>query len=65
MYGVCMKMKKRAVGRPKSAEKRIRYNIAMLPSIKIIGAKTAFISNKSFSRYIEDLILADTAKRSA
>lgn len=61
-----MKNKKvRAVGRPKADEKRVRYNFAILPSVKISGAKKAFFQNKSLSRYIEDLILADVAKKGA
>ncbi len=55
-----MKNKKgRTVGRPKVEEKRVRYNFVILPSVKISGAKRAFFQNKSLSRYIEDLILAD------
>lgn len=61
-----MKIKKaRAVGRPKAGEKRVRYNFVMLPSVKSSGAKKAFFQNKSLSRYVEDLILADVAKKGA
>ena len=61
-----MKLKKRSVGRPKIINKRVRYNIALLSTTKNLGAKIAFNDNKSFSRYIEDLILADAkAKKGA
>lgn len=60
-----MKNQKSRVGRPKSLEKRIRYNIALMSSIKNKGVKLAFEENKSFSRYVEDLILADIAKKGA
>ena len=61
-----MKIKKaKAVGRPKAENKRIRCNFVILPSIKMSGAKKAFLQNKSLSRYVEDLILADVAKKGA
>ena len=61
-----MKIKnRRSVGRPRVEEKRVRYNFVILPSVKISGAKKAFLKNKSLSRYVEDLILADVAKKGA
>nr|DAR29736.1 MAG TPA: hypothetical protein [Caudoviricetes sp.] len=55
-------MKTKKAGRPQSQNKRVRRNIAILDSIHKIGAKNAFECNLSFSRYIENLILADIAK---
>lgn len=58
----CMKIEKRSVGRPKTLDKRLRYNIALSPKLKLLGAQKAFSDNKSFSRYVEDLISADIEK---
>lgn len=61
-----MNQKKRSVGRPKQNETRLRYNLTLLPKIRKLGDKIAFESNITFSRYIENLILADVkSKRGA
>ncbi len=58
-----MKIEKyRRVGRPVLQNKRVRYNIALNPTLKNNGAKRALLVNKSFSRYVEDLINADLQK---
>ncbi len=58
-----MKIEKyRRVGRPVLPNKRVRYNIALNPTLKNNGAKRALLVNKSFSRYVEDLINADLQK---
>lgn len=60
-----MKIKKRSVGRPRQKETRLRYNLTLLPKIRKLGDKIAFENNVTFSRYIENLILADVAKKGA
>lgn len=61
-----MKIKKCSkVGRPRARIPRVKVMYTILPSIKDSAAKIAFAKNMSASRYIENLILADAAKRSA
>lgn len=61
-----MKIKKsKRVGRPHAQTPRVKTIYTILPSIKETAAKIAFENNMSASRYIENLILADVAKKGA
>ena len=61
-----MKIKKNTkVGRPRSRSPRVKVIYTILPVIKEKAAKIAFSNNMSASRYIENLILADVAKKGA
>lgn len=58
-------MKKKQRGQPKKEIKRTAVRLSILPNIRGLGEKKAFFQNKSLSRYVEDLILADVAKKGA
>lgn len=60
-------MKNKRRGQPKKEIKRNSVRLSLLPNIRDIGDKIAFSRNKSLSRYVEDLILADasTVKKGA
>lgn len=58
-------MKRKQRGQPKKEIKRTSVRLSILPNIRDLGDQKAFFQNKSLSRYVEDLILADVAKKGA